>query len=201
MMLGSVSRYAAMHARCPVIVVREETGAVHREIVVGIRDPGDTGRALAFAFDEAARRGATLTAVHSWNWSARSTRGIARQLIGAEAEEIRAAADLDLAGALRMWHDKYPAVPVREDVVSDHPAHVLACYTTRTDLVIIGRNSAPGSHPAIGGVQHALLNHARGPSRSSRPRTNTPADLPCSAVGTPDKLTVHCCQGGATGGA
>ena len=100
-----------------------------------------------------------------------------------------------------MWRDKYPAVPVREDVVSDHPAHVLACYTTRTDLVIIGRNSAPGSHPAIGGVQQALLNHARGPSRSSRPRTNTPADLPCSAVGTPDKLTVHCCQGGATGGA
>ena len=61
MMLGSVSRYAAMHARCPVIVVREETGVVHREIVVGIRDPGDTGRALAFAFDEAAQRGATLT--------------------------------------------------------------------------------------------------------------------------------------------
>jgi hypothetical protein len=43
------------------------------------------------------------------------------------------------------------------------PSSVLACYTTRADLVIIGRHGAPGSRPAIGGIQHALLNHARGP--------------------------------------
>jgi nucleotide-binding universal stress UspA family protein len=163
MMLGSVSRYAAMQAPCPVVVVREETGAVYREVVVGIRDPRDTAGALAFAFDEAERRGATLTAVHCWNWSARSTRGVTGQLTEAEADEIGSAADLDLAEALGIWHDKYPAVPVRQDVVSGHPAHVLACYTTRADLVIIGRHGAPGSRTAIGGVQHALLNHARGP--------------------------------------
>ena len=45
MLLGSVSRYAAMHAPCPLVVVREETSAVHREIVVGIGDPLDTGDA------------------------------------------------------------------------------------------------------------------------------------------------------------
>jgi hypothetical protein len=53
MMLGSVSRYAAMHACCPVVVVREETSAVHREVVVGIRDPRDSDTTLAYAFDEA----------------------------------------------------------------------------------------------------------------------------------------------------
>jgi nucleotide-binding universal stress UspA family protein len=39
MMLGSVSRYVAAWASCPVIVVREETTVVHREIAVafGIR--------------------------------------------------------------------------------------------------------------------------------------------------------------------
>ena len=62
MLLGSVSRYAAMHAACPVMVVREETSAVHREVVVGVRDPQDATAALAFAFDEAALRGATLVA-------------------------------------------------------------------------------------------------------------------------------------------
>ena len=40
---------------------------MHGEIVVGIGDPLDTGATLAFAFDEADLRGATLVAVHSWN--------------------------------------------------------------------------------------------------------------------------------------
>jgi nucleotide-binding universal stress UspA family protein len=38
MMLGPVSRYAATHAPCPVVVTREEAVAAHREIVVGVRD-------------------------------------------------------------------------------------------------------------------------------------------------------------------
>src|SRR5262249_47584736 len=52
MMLGSVSRYVAAWAPCPVVVVREETAAVHREIAVGIRDPEDAAGTLAFAFEE-----------------------------------------------------------------------------------------------------------------------------------------------------
>src|SRR5689334_14978537 len=68
MLLGSVSRYVASRAACPVVVVREESMAVHREIAVGIRDPQDTGGALAFAFEEAALRGADLVAVHTWYW-------------------------------------------------------------------------------------------------------------------------------------
>jgi len=66
MFLGSVSGYAATRALCPVVVVRQETMAVHREIAVGIRDPQDATEALAFAFEEAAARGADLVAVHAW---------------------------------------------------------------------------------------------------------------------------------------
>jgi nucleotide-binding universal stress UspA family protein len=174
MMLGSVSRYAAMQARCPVVVVREETSAVHREVVVGIRDPDEAGATLAYAFDEAALRGATLIAVHSWNWSRPALsdhadhRDVTWQLadaehVAAEAEYVAEEADLGLAGVLRTWRDKYPAVPVWQDVVHDHPAHVLASYSARAGLVVIGRHGEAGSHPAVGGIQHALLNHARGP--------------------------------------
>jgi nucleotide-binding universal stress UspA family protein len=67
MMLGSVSRHVAAWAPCPVAVVREETTAVHREIAVGIRDPQDVTGTLAFAFEEAALRGADLVAVHAWH--------------------------------------------------------------------------------------------------------------------------------------
>jgi nucleotide-binding universal stress UspA family protein len=42
MILGSVSRYVALRAACPVIVVRQANMAVHQEVAVGIRDPQDT---------------------------------------------------------------------------------------------------------------------------------------------------------------
>ncbi|HET9082251.1 MAG TPA: universal stress protein [Trebonia sp.] len=158
MVLGSVSRYAAMHARCPVVVVREETGAVHREVVVGIRDPRDADATLAYAFDEAELRGAALIAVHSCNWPHAGLRETA------DTERSTAQADLDLTEALRPWRDKYPAVLAWQDVVHDHPAHALASYSARADLVVIGRHDdRPGAHPAVGGIQHALLSHARGP--------------------------------------
>jgi len=67
-LLGSASRYAATRAPCPVVVVREAATAAHREIVVGVRDPQDATEALAFAFEEAALRGAELVAAHAWNW-------------------------------------------------------------------------------------------------------------------------------------
>lgn len=50
-------------------------------------------------------------------------------------------------------------VRVRHDVIHGHPARVLANYSARADLVVIGRHGDPG----IGSVQHALLDHARGP--------------------------------------
>jgi nucleotide-binding universal stress UspA family protein len=167
MTLGSVSRYAAMQARCPVVVVREETTAVHREVVVGIRDLDDTAAALAYAFDEAALRGATLVAVHSWNWSRYAPGhhggGVDAAGQSGDAEHIAHEAELNLTEVLATWRDKYPGVTVWHDVVHDHPAHVLASYCARADLVVIGRHDETGSHPAIGGIQHALLNHARGP--------------------------------------
>jgi len=63
MMLGSVSRYGAAHAPCPVVVVREETTTGQREVAVGIRNLEDGQGALAFAFEEAALRGAELLVI------------------------------------------------------------------------------------------------------------------------------------------
>jgi len=40
---------------------------------------------------------------------------------------------------------------------------VLASYTARADLVVIGRHGGHDTGPAIGAVQHAVLNHAHGP--------------------------------------
>jgi len=163
MILGSVSRYVASRANCPVIVVRQATMAVHQEIAVGIRDPQDASEALTFAFEEAAARHADLMAVHAWYWfpSALSGQAYRDDAVTAPVrpEQISAEAARSLSAVLDEWQEKYPDVRVRHDVIRGHPARVLANYSARADLVVIGRHRDAG----IGSIQHALLDHARGP--------------------------------------
>ena len=168
MVLGSVSRYAATRAPCPVVVVREETMALHREIAVGVRDPQDTTEALAFAFEEAAMRGAELVAVHTWFWFPSALHlpvaGEAAELRAADPDRISAEAARSLATALEGWRDKCPGVRVRQDIIHGHPGRVLASYSARADLVVLGRHNHPaGPGPGIGSVQHSVLDHAHGP--------------------------------------
>ncbi len=168
MVLGSVSRYAAAYAPCPVMVIRQENMAVHREIAVGIRDPQDTTDTLGFAFEEAALRGADLIAVHAWFWFSSQLRVPAddgdAELRPADPQQISAQATSQLTAALHEWRDKYPDVRVRQDVVHGHPGRLLASYSARADLVVLGRHGSPrGVGPGIGSIQHAVLDHARGP--------------------------------------
>ncbi len=166
MVLGSVSRYVATRAPCPVVVVREESMAVHREIAVGVRDPEDVDRTLAFAFEEAALRGADLVAVHTWFWypSALHLLTASEELRPTDPDRIAAEAAGSLAAALGEWRDKYPGVQVRHDIIHGHPARVLASYSARADLVVLGRHGHPaGAGPGIGSIQHAVLDHAHGP--------------------------------------
>ncbi len=166
MLLGSVSRYAATRAPGPVVVVREESMAVHREIAVGIRDPQDAAETLAFAFEEAALRNADLVAVYTWFWSPSALRLAAgtTELRPTDPDQIAAEAARSLAAALEGWRDKYPGVRVRHDVIHGHPARVLAGYSARADLVVLGRHGhSADAGPGIGSVQHAVLGHAHGP--------------------------------------
>ena len=159
MLLGSVSRYAAARATCPVIVVRQASMAVHQEVVVGIRDPQETSEALTFAFEEAAARHADLMAVHAWHWFPSVLRSPVDQDAPFHPEQICGQAVHSLSAVLEQWRQKYPSVRVRQDVIRGHPARILANYSVRSDLIVIGRHADPG----IGSIQHALLDHARGP--------------------------------------
>ena len=67
LLLGSVSRYAASHASCPVVVVRDEAPSPHGLVGVGVGDLDTCGDALTFAFEEASLRKASLDAVHAWH--------------------------------------------------------------------------------------------------------------------------------------
>ncbi len=173
MILGSVSRYAATRAACPVVVVRHEAMAVHGEIAVGIRDPSDIDGTLAFAFEEAARRGADLVAVHAWYWIPAALRkaaaGQAAPLPPANPDQISAEAARTMTTALDQWRDKYPGVRARPDVIRGHPGRVLATYSAHADLVVLGRHGSPGglgrghAGASVGSILYAVLDHAHGP--------------------------------------
>lgn len=166
MILGSVSRYAATHAPCPVVVVREETMAAHRQVIVGIRDPEDCDVALGFAFQEAALRKASLIAVHAWQVprvSAPPVPGYVPDLT-VPPNIIQEHIAERLEHLLAVWRDKYPDVTASQDVVHGHPGRVLAGLSARADLTVIGRHhTAGGTRPGTARVAHAVLSHAHGP--------------------------------------
>ncbi len=150
MILGSVSRYAATHASCPVAVIRDETMAVHKLVCVGIRDAGSCQDALALAFEEACLRQAALTVVHAWH--------------GPAAHATQDAAARQLAELLASWQAKYPGVQVSQEVVHGHPGRMLAGLSARADLTVLGGHAPHGAGPrGPGTVTHAVLNHAHGP--------------------------------------
>ena len=51
MVLGSVSRYAATHASCPVVVVREAAESARRQVGIGIGDLENTAKRLEQLLD------------------------------------------------------------------------------------------------------------------------------------------------------
>jgi nucleotide-binding universal stress UspA family protein len=162
LLLGSISRYVATRVGCPIVVVREETMAVHREVVVGVRDL-DQPSAIGFAFEEASLRKARLRAVHAWQWFLPEMRLTGTERPGAAAEEVTSDMAEWLTGVLSFWREKYPDVDVIEDVVHASPARILAGSSARADLIVLGRN-ADGDDPHAGAdpVLHAVLNHAHG---------------------------------------
>ena len=161
--LGSVSWYAAAHASCPVVIVRGETAAVHREIGVGIGDLDASTDPLTFAFEEASLRKAGLIAVHAWHipLAAISRAGSPSPMPDLATSVAEAARRL--AGLLDNWRTKYPDVPVSPYVVRDRPSWVLVGLSIRTDLVVIGRHASQPGLPGPGSVAHAVLNRAPGP--------------------------------------
>ena len=157
---GSVTRHAAAHAPCTVVVHRDETSAQHR-IVVGIRDVDDSEAALDFAFDEASHRGVHLLAVQAWHGSRPAGAGGS----AVKPKRVSSEAFLRLARLLEPWQEKYPDVEVGAEVIHARPAQALAEITASADLLVLGRHCGclSGMDSRLGPTTLAVLEHADGP--------------------------------------
>jgi nucleotide-binding universal stress UspA family protein len=161
-LLGSVSSATLHNAHGPVAVVHHHVSAVPPSaapVVVGVDGPPTSESATAIAFDEAARRGVDVVAVHGFDHPDTS-------MAGALLEQR-------LAG----WQERYPDVAVHRVITRDHPADALLDQSRRAQLVVVGRSGhGRVAGKLLGSVSAAVVQACRIPVIvAGRPRAHTPS--------------------------
>jgi nucleotide-binding universal stress UspA family protein len=155
--LGSVASNVAAHASCPVAVIRSAPdSAATRTVLVGVDGPRSSDPVLAFAFDEASRRGAELTALMAWERPHKPT--------GPTVATWTAEAAHRLHGLLQPWHEKHPDVAIEQRVSLESPARALLDAARQAELLVIGsrgRGGFPGL--LLGSVSQQVIHYASGP--------------------------------------
>ncbi|MEV4471846.1 universal stress protein [Nonomuraea sp. NPDC049504] len=157
-LLGSVTMKVAVQAPCPVVVVRAGPRERAGEIAVGIDDSDSCEPAIAYAFEQAGLRGATLRLVHAWQVPVHA---FAPEIFF-DADEIHATRHEMVRGRIAPWEARHPEVNLVEDIQNAHPVDALT--GTACDLLIVGSHGrgALGSL-LLGSVSRGVLHHARCP--------------------------------------
>lgn len=175
--MGSVSLAVIAHAARPVVLVRagEQAADEHKtdpagvpsaatafRPVVGLDTDHPDETLLAFVFDAAVRRDASLRAVHGWPEPPTSFYRFSGDAELYDSLERRQATVL--TEVLRPWLQKYPNVEVIEASRCGSAAEVLVNASRDASPAVVGRGirtSPLGAH--IGHVTHAVLHHVVAP--------------------------------------
>lgn len=162
LLIGSSAVQVSAHAACPVIVVRGEQRA-DGPVVVGVDGSELSDLAIAFAFEEAARRGAGLVAVHAWLHPVPVGPGDMLPLVY-DLDALAADEERLLAESLAGWGERYPDVPVQRRLVRGSAARVLVEESASAQLVVVGARGRGGfTGMLLGSVSHTVLHHAHCP--------------------------------------
>lgn len=175
-LVGSVGQAVVASSRTPVVLVRAgRTGADEylpvdpsggrpgfRPVVLGL-DTEKPGEAVtAFAFEEAARRGAPLHVVQSWALPPYTVHAVTAA-VDLYEQYTREMAAL-LTETLAPWREKFPTVEVIEVSRTGGAADHLLDASAEASLVVVGRRTRRGRLGVhIGPVAHAVLHHAAAP--------------------------------------
>ncbi len=163
LLLGSVSQYAARHARGTVVVLRDVAEATATRTVVGFDQTAGAQRALEWAMARAVRRGEDVIALRAWHGTA--LHGAANPLpLPQDAAWRQEKEDASLDSELAPWRDKHPGVALRGEAVPGHAARLLTAASQHTELVVVGtRKRGPLAETLLSSVAQAVLHHAHCP--------------------------------------
>lgn len=159
---GDVALRTVSRAGCPAVVVQGAADGT-RGVVLAAVDIGDTAEeVLAFAFAEAAQRGARLKAVSAlemlWPFTYAGDHGQLRHASDEAGERAGAA----LEERLRPWRAQHPDVAVECELDQGDQTAVLIDATAHADLIVVGGRRRGENHRGMhhGPVAGALLHHA-----------------------------------------
>ena len=164
LLLGSVSGQVSAHAECPVAVIRDLPSGTAARVVVGIDGSPAAESALAFAFDQASRRGWSLIAVHAWDVPAYDLLVVPNgpvpiPLADVADDEVRLTAEI-LAG----FRDDFPDVEVEERLVRSPAVQALVEASTDAAMVVVGTHGhGPAMGALLGSVSNGLLHKSSVP--------------------------------------
>ena len=165
MVLGCVSAYCTMHARCPVAVVREAGAKPRRGILVGLDDSADALAALRWAMDYADLVHQPLIVVHAAEPPAPPipsgypvTFTYPREAVHRQIRQwIRDVVDKQQA---ERGQDVAAGISVR--VVDGNPARIMVEQSERAALTVCGRRGGGGFRRLLlGSVASALAHHGQ----------------------------------------
>ena len=169
-LLGSIAMAITAHGTAPVAIVPAEGPgwATSGAVVVGADGSSTSEAALRFAFEEAAVRGTGLVAVHTWNPPRPALVDVTSQQITVLDESERLMLSEELAG----WRDKYPDVPVVQEVVRGRATPVLLSFARSAQLLVVGSRGRGGfAGMLLGSTSQSLISHAHCPVVVVRPNS------------------------------
>ncbi len=162
--VGSVTEAVATHAECPVVVVRNwsgaETGFGAGPIVVGVDGSVHCEAAVEQAMLVAAARATRVVAVHAWSDVPLdgTVSSLGSDASGVDWESFQQRHDSFLAETLAPWQEQFPDVPVERVVVNDRPVRHLAAAADDAQLVVLGNRGRGGFHGMlVGSTSRAML--------------------------------------------
>lgn len=163
---GSCAMYTAMHAHCPVVVIRPEQppsdeirDAIGR-VLVGVDGTPVSIDVVAFAFEEAERLGIGVTALHGWIQPVASGHD-ALVPLSTDLEALRQENEAILSESLAEAVAEHPDVDLRQVTMQTVAGGALIEASMGARLAVIGSHGrGPVTGLLLGSTSQAVLHHA-----------------------------------------
>jgi nucleotide-binding universal stress UspA family protein len=167
-LVGATSQQVAMHASCPVVVVRGRDDATSGPVVVGVDGSKPAAAALDLAFQQAAARNCGLIALRAYEQPLPPF-GKGPAVLMEPPRDAEARVRAELADIVAEVAPRYPDVEVEQLVTFGNAAQVLFQLSHSAQLVVVGTRGHGGfTGLLLGSIGLHLIHHADCPVMVTR---------------------------------